>query len=177
MVDYIRRQYGSRSPVRVAVMPFDVPESFAFQGTASVNYGRTLASKFQRAFLQTEELSIVELFDRDNWPGKSDEFFAGNYGAMKLARDAGYDVVVLGRMNDIVDGRNLAVNVKIIDLNTSITLWFGEITAYTHEKLIREAMSKAGVSKEKHEDFQFEERTDELANCAAESAIVDLVLP
>ncbi|MCB0360947.1 MAG: hypothetical protein KDD44_14965, partial [Bdellovibrionales bacterium] len=101
LVDYITRGNRFSSPPRLAVMPFDVPESFARSGNESTHYGRELARKFQLELRRSGELPIVELFNVDKWPGKREEYFTGNYGAISRATDAGFDLLFLGYVDEI----------------------------------------------------------------------------
>src|SRR5262245_19573635 len=77
VLDYINNRYGSEQLPRMAIFPFSVPENFARRGSESANYGRELAVLFHREMLKTEQLRIVELFNRDSWPGKRADFHAG----------------------------------------------------------------------------------------------------
>ncbi len=172
--DYVSDRYGKTLPVRVAVIPFDVPESFAPPGNESLHYGRVLAEKFQQALLQSQAFPIVELFNRDRWPGKRDEFFTGNHQAISLAKAAGYDLVVVGSLADIVNDRDLVLQTKIIDVNTSITLWFGETTATSDSRMLSQHMGSVGMLKHRPDCFYFKERADELASCTIARVILEI---
>ena len=85
----------------MAIIPFDVPEGFAQPGNESAHFGRQLASLMVQQFQASGEVKIVELFNQAHWPGKREEFFTGNHRALQLAADAGYDLVMVGYMEEL----------------------------------------------------------------------------
>ncbi len=171
--DYVTNRFHSQQKPRFAVVPFEVPETFAPPGNVSQNFGRDMANLFQQQLLQRGELGIIENFDRDRWPGKRAEFFTGNYGAIELARNAGYDFVIVGFMKDIVNESELTLLTRVIDTANSITVWYGETTAFTTEREARRTISRLsrGWVKDRPELFDFPGRTDLLISCTTQRLI------
>ncbi|MCB0358615.1 MAG: hypothetical protein KDD44_03240 [Bdellovibrionales bacterium] len=165
LLDYVSERYHSKQSVRYAIIPFDVPETFARAGDDSHHFGRTLARLFQEEFLRSGELGTIELFNRDRWPGKRDDFFTGNYQAMEYARNAGYDMVILGHMEDIRDPEEFSVYTKVIDLSNNITIWFAKTTVYSRERTVNRLLSTTRVIPRRPEMFYFDERSAELSRC------------
>ena len=163
--DFVSTRYRSHLPVRMAILPFIVPETFAPVGDVSRNFGRELASKFQMALLGTQEISIVELFDRERWPGRKEEFFAGNYKAIQFARDGGYDLLMIGYMEPPINDKDMVVHTKVIDAVNGVTLWHATTTATSYARQDRKLMSRFEMVKNRPDLFAFTERTAELVQC------------
>lgn len=163
--DYLTERFHSKQYVRMAIVPFDVPESFAPAGNDSTHYGRKVAEKFQLEFHKAGIPSIVELFNRDRWPGKRAEFFSGNYGAIQGARDAGYDLVMVGYLEELTDDENLNFYTKIIDTQNQTTVWHAKTKVYSKARAIRSSVSQTGLVKDRPDLFAFPERTNTLAEC------------
>ncbi|MFN8388883.1 MAG: hypothetical protein U0136_01175 [Bdellovibrionota bacterium] len=161
----------------MAVLPFDVPETFAPPGNDAVNYGRELARKFEMELHSAGTVPIVELFDRDRWPGKREEFFKGNYRAIELARAAGYDLVLVGYLEELRDPTMMTIYTKIIDTQNQVTVWSAQTIVYSDARTIRTGMSKLELVKERPELFHFPERTDEVARCTVDSIINEEPVP
>ncbi len=169
MTDYLNKHYAGQ-PTRMAIFPFDVPEKFVLSRQQDRNFGVELAELFQRELLRSGELHIVELFDRDNWPGKRSDFFSGNYEALDMARNAGYDLVLVGRMEDIVNDEDITVVTKIIDTSNGVTLWSSKTVSYSKARPLNDTfadLSYGGV-KRRPELFHFPERTERVAVCTVE---------
>jgi hypothetical protein len=164
-LDYLSVRYSSKQSHRTAVFPFDVQETFAPAGNDSVHFGRELAKAFTLELRRSEELGIIELFNRDRWPGKREEFFAGNYRALELARNAGYDLVFLGYLEDLRNDKDLVVYTKLIDTSNHVTIWAGRTQATSHRRSWRRDLSRTRVYQDRPDLFDFRERTEMLAHC------------
>jgi hypothetical protein len=174
LVDYISNRYNSQQLPRIAVIPFDVPETFSPAGNQKINFGRDLANLFQHELLRRGELGIVELFDRDRWPGKRAEFFTGNYTAIQLARNAGYDFVVVGYMKDIINESDLTMLTRVVDTSNSITVWYAKTTISSNARVLRRTLSditRGWIIQDKPDLFAFPERADLFASCTADRLI------
>lgn len=171
--DYLSSQYGTQKVVRMAIMPFDVPETFAPPGNDSVHYGRELARKFQAELARTGKVTIVELFNRDRWPGKRAEFFVDNSGAIELARNAGYDLVVVGYMEELKDDSSINLYTKIIDTANRVSLWNAKTEARTNARQARNALARLRLDKDRPELFDFPVKTELLAHCTVQRITAD----
>lgn len=149
----------------MAVFPFEVPETFAPAGNESLHFGRELARKFHAELLGRKLVPIVELFNRDRWPGKRAEFFTDNNGAIELARQAGYDLALVGYMEEIKDDRSIVVYTKVIDTESRITLWHAKSTVVSHAREVNKFFGAVGTLRDRPELFNFREKADEMARC------------
>ena len=175
--DYVSTRFQKGAPVRAAVIPFDVPETFAPTGSDSVNFGRQLALKFISEMHRTAELPILELFNRDSWPGKHDEFFSGNYTAIQLARDAGYDLVVIGYFERPTNDRDLNIYTKLIDVTNGMTIWYAKTYVSSNSRDVRRGLADYGLATDHREFFAFPERIDLFAACTVDHLINNEPVP
>lgn len=166
--NYLKERFSSGSLVRMGIIPFDVQESFAPVGNDSVNFGRNLAQQFTYEIKKAEIIPIVELFNRDRWPGKREEFFTGNYQAISSARAAGYDLVLIGYLEPMKSEDEMTLYTKIIDTQNNTTIWDAKTIALSQVKNNREALNELGFKKKRPDQFDFSERTEQLVTCTVE---------
>jgi hypothetical protein len=126
--EYLKKRYPKYSPVRLAVVPFSVPANLASTGSEFPGVGNTLASKVQADLLASGAVPMVEVLNRVDWPGKKDEFFTGNFGALSLAREAGYDLVLVGFLERMTKLSVMSAHTKLIDVESGVTIWYGQST-------------------------------------------------
>lgn len=175
--DYVSHRYGSDHPVRAAVIPFDVPESFALPGNDSEYFGRTLARKLVMELHRSAVLPIVELFNRDRWPGKREEYFTGNYRAIEQARNAGYDLVVLGYMENIQNDNSFTILTKVIDTSNQVTIWSASTEAYSLDRSWRRSLAWFPLYDDQPNKFQFPEKIDTFAQCTVSGILTAEEVP
>ncbi len=175
LLEYLSSRYHSEHLPRMAVIPFSVPETFAPGGEESRHFGRELAGLFQRELLRTGELAIVELFNRESWPGKRAEFNSGNYGAIRFARDAGYDLILVGYMDEITNASDLTVYTRLIDTENSATLWFAKTVSFNNDRKRRRILADIPFStyEDRPDLFAFPERAERLAECTTKHILED----
>ncbi len=166
--DYLSERFSSGSLVRLGIIPFDVQESFAPPGNDSVHYGRGLAKQFSFDLKTANIIPVVELFNRDRWPGKREEFFTGNYQAISSARAAGYDLVMVGYLEEIKDANSLTLYTKIIDTQNNITVWDAKTVVESKAREYREALSEIHLAQKRPELFDFPVKSKELVNCTVD---------
>lgn len=118
----------SPRPLRLAVVPFSVPANLAGSNNELPGLGNTLAWKVHSEALSSGEFPVTEVFNRQDWPGKKEEFFTGNFGAISLAQAAGYDLVLTGLIDNIRDLDSLSAYAKLIDVSSGVTIWYGKST-------------------------------------------------
>ncbi len=171
LTDYLRERYHSLQYIRVAIIPFDVPVTFAPSGSETHHFGRELARNFQAELARTGELSIIELFNFSNWPGKREDFFSGNFQSIQYARDAGYDLVVIGFMEDLQGADEIKILTKIIDVNNGITLWHGETTVYAREHAWAKALVDSRFFPQRPDIFSFPEKSEQFAVCTVDEIL------
>ncbi len=178
LADYITTRYVSGSPVRMAVIPFSVPANISYRDTERPGWGSMLAWSVQAEMLRTGIVPIVEVLNREDWPGKKEEFHTGNFGAIEMARDAGYDLVLVGYISPPRSQERITASVKIIDVDSGITVWYGDVQAVTWEKDMDWVSSTLMIDdrtpSRKYSNAMF----DELSRCiAAEASREDIVVP
>ena len=127
--DYLNKRFPLKSPVRMAIIPFSVPANLASAGSESPGLGNELAWKVHAALLETGKIPMVEVLNRVDWPGKKNEFFTGNYGALAMAREAGYDLVMVGYLDQITTPTRMAIYTKLIEVDSGITVYYGRSSA------------------------------------------------
>jgi len=121
---YLKSRFPSGSPVRMAIIPFSVPANVAAFDAERPGLGNELAWKVHAAMLSQNLVPIVEVFNRQDWPGKKEEFFTGNFNAIALARAAEYDLVMVGLMENMRNLHEMGAYTKIIDTDSGVTAWY-----------------------------------------------------
>jgi|LakMenEpi03Aug12_release.lakeMendotaPanAssembly.Ray.scaffolds.fasta_scaffold688091_1 hypothetical protein len=170
---FITTRFARNSPVRIAIIPFDVPANLAGSSNELPGLGNQLAWRVQQELLRTELLPIVEIFNREDWPRKKEEFFTGNFGALERAKDAGYDMVLVGRMDSQTRIDTWTVHTKLIEVESGISLWYGTSTAYTTRPDQWEIPATLGWV-DRRPDLIFSEAIlEELATCIAHDMMND----
>lgn len=124
--EFIKTRFSTTSPVRVAVIPFSVPASLSAAETELPGLGNQLAWRLHGELLKRQFLPIVEVFNRHDWPMKKEEFFTGNFNALRDARDAGYDLALIGYLADPNSLDSWSIYSKLIETDSGITLWYGK---------------------------------------------------
>ncbi len=123
--DYISTRFHSQAPVRMAILPFSAPANVSAYNTERPGLGNELAWSLRSELVRTEASTIVEVLNRYDWPGKKDEFFLGNHDAINVAREAGYDLVLIGFLESMKSLDEAILHTKIIDVASGITVWNG----------------------------------------------------
>jgi len=167
LVDYVSGRFSSTTAVRALIIPFDVPESFAgsWNNYHDQHYGRELARLLRAELARTGELGIIELFAQNSWPGKRDEYFVGNYRAIQLAKDAGFQILILGHMEDLKNDEEMVILTKIIDATNNVTIWDAKTMVYSRDRAIGKLMGDMKLLRERPDLFNFPERAEEFAYC------------
>lgn len=132
--DYLSTRYVSGSPVRMAVIPFSVPANISYYNSERPGFGNQMAWMVQAEMLRTGIVPIVEVLNRPDWPGKKEEFFTGNFGSIEMARDAGYDLALVGNVEPVKSLESISASIKIIDVESGVTVWYGLVTSTTWQK-------------------------------------------
>lgn len=127
---YISTEYPSTYQARLGIIPFTVPENMTGIRQNVPPLGAQLAWRFQAELLSSGVIPIAEVTPWNMFPGSRNDFFQGNYKAIRYAADAGYDMVLIGLLEQ--NGAETAtVLAKLIDVNTSVTLWYGRSHVYS----------------------------------------------
>lgn len=177
VLEFTKARFQPGQGVRLAVIPFDVPATFTRSWDETGTWGRDLAVLFQGEFFRSGEFGIVELFDRDRWPGKRFDFASGNYQAIEAARNAGYDLVLIGQLEELRDDYRLMFHTRLIDTAEGITLWDGITELRSHRRGDREALARLRLVKDRPELFYFNERAEKAASCTVREIIKGQLMP
>jgi len=167
---YISKRYDLPGQVRMAIVPYDVQASFASPDADSAqgHYGRELAMTLQQAVLSSQEVGIVELFYQDTWPGKREEFYQGNRAAIRLARNAGFDFVVVGLMKDLRLDRSMRVHTKVIDVSNAVTIYSGEVQVELPLNKAVMVSQELARTRQIPEQYDFRRGAEKHAECVTE---------
>jgi len=165
--NYLSERFKKGNIPRIAVIPFEVPVNFSPAMNPRLKLGHDIASGFQRYILQTGEQVIVELFDRGDYPGKKMDFSTGNFIALNQARDAGYDFIFLGYMDDIKNDLVLRVHTKLIDTENNTTVWYGTTDVMSRSRPARSFLDflTRGYYPDRDDLFEIPERIEVLEQC------------
>lgn len=177
LTDQVNSQKYLYKPARLAIIPFDVPASFALLGDESSHYGRQIALKFQEELLRSGELKLVELFNRAAWPGKKEDYFSGNYQAIEYARNSGYDFVLVGYMDDIRDSEEVVIFSKAIDVLSHVTVWSAKTVVYTRDRTIGKILGENRITPQRPDLFPFARSATTAAECTVNAIINNDVVP
>jgi hypothetical protein len=171
--DFISSRFHRGSPVRLGIMPFSVPANLSSYNTEHPGVGNRLAWSVRSHLLGKEEIPIVEVFNRPSLPGHKDEFFTGNFGAISLAREAGYDLVMVGYLEPTRSINTAILHTKIIEVEGGITVWFGESELLSREKTIQSYEDSWFGRGEVPSKVFTNELFDSLAKCAVEGMLAE----
>jgi len=170
---FITTRFPRHSPVRLAIIPFVTPANLAARDNELPGLGNQFAWSVQRDLISAEIFPIVEVLNRQDWPGKKEEFFTGNFGSLNYARDAGYDLVMVGYLEpqDRID--TIVVHTKLIDVESGITLWYGTNTTYTIRPDLLEVSSTFGFTDRRPDLMYTNPLMQEASRCIAWSVLND----
>lgn len=171
--EFITQRFGQQSQARLGVIPFTVPANFSGWGPQKPDWGYELATRIHQELLATAEMPVVEVLDRRDWPGKAEEFFAGNFGAIHAARDAGYDLVFVGMLEPLRSSNSLSVVTKIIETESGITVWYGNTTVYSYRPEIERSVAYLNLSTRRPDLVYTPEMAAEMARCLAHGITTD----
>jgi hypothetical protein len=107
------------------------------------------------------------VLNREDWPRKKEEFFTGNFGALAFARDAGYDMIVVGYLDEIKRLDTWRVHTKVIEVASGTTLWYGTSEAFTTRADLLETSSTVGLTDRRPDMLYSIELLDSVSACIA----------
>jgi hypothetical protein len=171
--DYISRRFHPRAPARLAIIPFSVPANVAAHSLHQPGLGNELAWSAHGAFLESGKIPIVEVFNRQDWPGKKDEFFTGNFGALALAREAGYDLVFVGYLAGMKRLDTFTVHSKLIEVESGTTLWYGTTDVRSRRKAMNKLEAAVGISNARPDLLHYGPLATEAGRCVVREALKD----
>lgn len=165
--DFISSRFKNGSPVRIGIMPFSSPAISSPFNPPRPDLGETITWQLQQALAKKELSAIVEVFNRPAMPGLKDEFFTGNFGAIDLARKAGYDMVILGYIDSPRSTTDITAHTKLIEVEAGMTVWYGTSTASSREKRVNRIYDNYLGSGEVPSEMYVNELMSQLPLCIA----------
>jgi hypothetical protein len=150
----------------MAIIPFSVAANLSSQNTQRPGLGNELAWQIRSELVRNEAAPIVEVLNRHDWPGKRDEFFVGNHGAIALSREAGYDLVLVGLFETGASLDHVVLHSKLIDTSAGITVWNGRSTVTRRPSLWHQTRDWLDIQKTIPSGHQFQPLMESLVNCA-----------
>jgi hypothetical protein len=167
--DYLKTRADKELLTRIAVVDFNVPENFTGVATVRKDYGSNIANRFKERLIKYSPSGIFELLSVENLSvaERRRDFERGSHRAIVLAKSLGYNTLVVGQLHDITNDSDITVILKIIDLESRITLWSGEVLVQVTER----NPSNKNVSKNNQSVFYFDERITVAAECAVKNII------
>ena len=177
ITDHLTTRFDSDAPVRLGVIPFSVPANLAPRSGQAHTLGNELAWNIHREMLSQGIIPISEVLNREDWPGKRDEFFHGNFGAIASAREAGYDLVLVGYVDPIKALDTVTAQGKLIEVDSGITLWYGTVSATSARKDVQDNLSRFWLASKRPDMLNFGPLTEKLARCIVEEAVMERVAP
>ena len=171
LVDHVSSRYPADSPVRMGIIPFTVPANLAAVSAEKPGLGSILAWKTQANLMQSGRLPIVEVLNRQDWPGKREEFFTGNFGAIANAREAGYDLVLVGHLEPLRSMDSMTVEVKVIETESGITLYYGRSVVSSMQPELASIEASFGIASRTPARLASDSLVNEMAACIAESVL------
>lgn len=175
--EYINKRFQPHAPVRMAIIPFSVPANLAAQSNEQIGLGIDLAQRLQTQLLEAGAVPIVELLNREDWPGKKEEFTHGNFGAIQFAREAGYDLVLVGMVQPLTSIDRLSVQSKVIEVESGITAWYGQTSVTSWRSDLNKAGADFGLSKRRPDQLFMDDSLNKLTRCIRKDILADKVVP
>ncbi|MGI6680965.1 MAG: hypothetical protein ACOX3T_05760 [Bdellovibrionota bacterium] len=162
---YVNSQYSRRKFLRLGIFPFSVPANFSSYSVDRADYGTLLAQELQPTLLSLDVFSTAELLDYNDWSNKKQEFFSNNIKAIEIGKNLGLDFIVVGAMspNNFVD--KMTVYSKIIDVNTGITIFYGETTGINEKFENKNFLNANFNSKSDPSDLMLDRLTNTTMRC------------
>jgi len=177
IADFISRRYPSNSPVRIAVIPFSVPANLAGKSVDEPSLGLRLATQLHSELIRPGELPLVEVLNREDWPRKKEEFFTGNFGAIQQARAAGYDLFVIGFVPEMTRRDALSAQVKVIEAESGITLYYGTVEAETNRPAWNDWAYTLHLTGRRSDLLSMQPMMAKLARCVADEVLSEYPVP
>jgi len=177
ILDFISKRYTPNAPVRIGVVPASAPANMSSLYIEQPSAGNQLAWRIQQDLLNYGELPIVEVLNRQEWPGKRDEFFTGNFGAIRYARDAGYDIVIVSWIEPMRAPDTMSAFAKVIEVESGTTIYYGKSTAISNRQEYKNAVANLGILRRTPAELPTSFVMDKLGQCVSQAIMKDSSTP
>ena len=169
----IHQRVNVQSPVRLGVLPFISPANLATRDDERPGLGTQIAWAVQRELLASDTFPIVQMLAREDWPGRKEEFFAGNFGSLAFARDAGFDLIMIGYLEQADRLDTWVVHTKLLEVSSGVTLWYGTSTIRNNQPDMLEISSTAGLTDRRPDIYNTRQMKDSVASCIVHDMLTD----
>jgi len=165
--EYINERYSSSPLVRVALVPFEVPASFSRNIAGWMNFQEEITQSLHVKLLESGKFQLLEIFKTH--PLRKDDFITGNYEITELAKQAGYDLLLVGQVGNLSGVTQLSGTAKLIDVNTGITVWYGQsqVGKVSYSTSRRDAFGVFGRDRPDYMPFRL--LADQFTSCLVEN--------
>ena len=167
VADFLKARFDSGAPARVAIIPYSTPANLAGRSYEEEGLGFQLATQLHAYLLKRGTFPIVEVLNRKDWPGKKEEFYTGNFGAIAQAREAGNDLVIVGLIGDMHGRESFDAFTKLIEPESGTTIYYGKSTAFTRREDFNRWDSIWHMGERRTDPSYFGPLLDNLALCVA----------
>ncbi len=177
--DYINKRFPSHSPVRMAVIPYSTQANLSAYNVERPGVGNEMAWTIQKILLSRGIVPIVEVLNRQDWPGKKEEFFTGNHGAIAQAREAGYDLLMVGYVEPARSLDRLVVQSKLIEAESGITIWYGTVETWSRRKELNQWSDRFWLDQQRPDlnTSLIDELAEKSSKCTVSALLDDQVVP
>ena len=174
---YISQRFPKGSPLRVGIVPFSSQANLAARNDMAPGLGFSIARGLREQLLAYGTFPIIEVLPRADWPGKYLEFDSGNFEAISMAKNAGYDFVLIGAINQLRSLDELSARAKLIEAEGGITVWSGEASVSSLRRERADSIPFRWLSKNEPSRFATNELMDMLPACLAASLLSEEPVP
>jgi len=125
--DVLSDQNDTVTPPRVGIIPFTVPANLTSTTTSTTGLGHELAWEIHQTLLQKQGQAIFEILNREDWPGKREEFYNGNFGGISQAYAAGYTYIIVGHLQPLTSLSKASLLIKVINVASHKSVSYIEV--------------------------------------------------
>lgn len=177
LTDYISTRFVPNAPVRIGIIPASAPANMSSFSNEQPGAGNLLAWRIHQDLLNYGELPIIEVLNRHEWPGKKEEFFTGNFGAIRAGRDAGFDMVLVSYIEPQRGIEDLTAYSKLIDTSSGVTVYYGKSTAHTNRPMLQRAAAPVGLMERNPSLVYTNNMIEKLGQCISQSIMAEKTTP
>lgn len=174
---YLKARFPSKAPVRIGVIPFSAPANISLYDNEYPGIGNEMAWRIHAELLRSGRIPIVEVLNRQDWPRKKEEFFTGNFGGIAMAREAGYDLLLIGHIEPMRSIDSISAYSRVIEAESGTSIWYGKTSVSTARKDLEEMKASLGLTDRRPDLLYTNEMVDKLAHCIVREVLKDRTVP
>ncbi|MCB0354799.1 MAG: hypothetical protein KDD64_14790 [Bdellovibrionales bacterium] len=174
---YLSQRFPKGAPVRVGVVPFTAPANVAASSDEMPGLGNEIAWRLKNELLASGAFPIVQLLNRQEWPGQREEFRSGNFDSIGMAKAAGFDLVLVGAVENFTSLDSLSIQTKLIEVESGITVWNGRSLVHSNHIDREKTPLSSWFIGRNPSSLPTGSLMDELAHCILEGMLSDEPAP